>query len=85
LPNVGFMGFILNKCIMMMILSKYFPNGVSAFLFQCAIQDGSILCMVSHIGLRGVFDGTVRQCYDYLSLMADYEGQTKAEYLTDVS
>jgi hypothetical protein len=78
------MGFILNKCTMMMILSKYFSNGVSGFLFQCAIQNGSILCMVSCIGLSGVLDCTVRQCYDYLSLMADYEGQTKVEYLTDV-
>jgi hypothetical protein len=32
-----------------------------------------------------VFDGTIRQCYDYLSLTVDYEGQTKVEYLPDVS
>jgi hypothetical protein len=37
---------------MMMILSKYFPNGVSGFIFQCAIQDG-ILCIGIPYWLKG--------------------------------
>jgi hypothetical protein len=73
LPNVGFTGFILNKCAMIKIFSKYFSNGVSGFIFQCAIQYGILCMLVSRIGLRGVFDGTVGQCYDYLFLTINSE------------
>jgi hypothetical protein len=53
-------------------LSEYFPNGVSGFIFQCAIQD-SILSIGSRIGLGGecLMVLLMRSC-----LTADCEGQT---------
>ena len=36
-----------------------FPMGVSGFIFHGAIQNEIPEHMVSRIGLRGVFDGTV--------------------------
>ena len=35
-------------------LSEYFPNGVSGFIFQCAIQDG-----ILSIGIPYWLEGSV--------------------------
>jgi hypothetical protein len=48
-------GFYIEWCtIMMIFLSEYFPNGVSGFIFQCAIQDG-----IMSIGIPYWLEGSV--------------------------
>jgi hypothetical protein len=74
-PNVTQWGlgiFYIEWCTMMMFLSEYFPNGVSGFIFQCAIQDG-----ILSIGIPYWLEGSVWwYCWWVSCLTADCEGQT---------
>ncbi len=54
-PNKVFKGFIQNGAQWWWFLFKHFPNGVSGFIFQCAIQD-SILS----IGILYWLEGSVK-------------------------
>ncbi len=53
-PNESFTGFVLNSAQWWWFLSKYLPNGVSGFIFQCAIQHG-----ILSIGILYWLEGSV--------------------------
>ncbi len=56
--NEGFMGIVLNGAQWWWFLSKYFPNDVLGLYFSVQFNKVS-WALVSRIGLRGIFDGTV--------------------------
>ena len=71
-PNEGLRGLYWMVHNYDDFLSEYFPNGVSGFIFQCAIQDG-----ILSIGIPYWLEGSVWwYCWWVTSLTADCEGQT---------
>ena len=53
------MGFILNECIMMMIFVQVFSQWGFLGLYFTVQSKMESRALITCIGLRGVFDGTV--------------------------
>ncbi len=67
LPNVGFMGLYWISAQWWRFCLSIFSIGVLGLYFS--VQSKMVpYALVSCTGLWGVFDGTARQCYDYLFL-----------------